>query len=56
MSEATICFFEVFFLDVFFGNTDSRIYRAEDEAHAVELFHEFHPDDIVESVEYRGEA
>ena len=35
---------------------DSRVYHAEDEQHALELFRDFHPDDMVDSVEYRGEA
>ena len=56
MSEAAIFTFEVFYLDVNSGNMDSRTYHAEDESHAVELFREFHPDDMIETVEYRGEA
>lgn len=55
MSEVTICVFEVFYMNVDSGVVDSATYRAEDEAHAVEIFRRFHTD-AIESVEYRGEA
>jgi hypothetical protein len=56
MNEVVIGQFEVFYLDVNTGYMDSRVYHAEDEQHALELFRDFHSDDLVDSVEYRGEA
>jgi hypothetical protein len=56
MDEVVIGQYEVFYLDVNTGHMDSRVYHAEDEQHALELFRDFHPDDMVDSVEYRGEA
>ncbi len=56
MTELNTYVFEVNYLDVETGQMSTSTYRAEDESHAVELFHDFHPNDVVESVVYRGEA
>ena len=54
MDEVELGMFEVFYQSNV--GVDYAAFRAEDEAHAVELFRKFYPDEKICEVEYRGVA